>query len=120
MAYIDLQLTTQFELGSVIQLTNENDLNSWVLISSTPNSYLYGVVGNVIPHENEFMTRIHTAGEVRALSIRAIPDGGGPLGFENGGVYVDASQTIPRGIISFKSIGESSRNSNVLVNISLR
>ena len=120
MSYLDQLLSTQFTRGQVIQLTDPTNLDSWALITSSPNDNLYGIVGEVSPFESQFMTRIHTAGEVMALSTRPIPDGGGVLGFENGGVFVDPSPPTPRGIINLKSLGEASRGAGELVGLSLR
>ena len=120
MAYLDQLLSNQFTRGQVIQLTDPNNLDSWALISSPPNSYTYGIVGEVSSFESKFMTRIYTAGETMAISTRPIPDGGGVLGFENGGVFVDPSPTTPRGIINLKPLGEASRGAGELVGVSLR
>ena len=114
--WIDISSSTSFNRGDVVEYSG-----GVLAILTAPTTSIYGVVGqSEIQDDGSFMIRLHTAGDVMAKASRSIPDDGGTLGLEVGGVYVDPSPAIPRGIVSPLPAGQSSRAAGDLVLIHLR
>lgn len=114
--WININSSTSFNRGDVVEYSGGS-----LSILTAPTTAIYGVVGQVQTQEDgSFMIRLHTAGDVEARASRDIPDDGGTLGLEVGGVYVDPAPAIPRGIVSPVASGQSSRAAGDLVLIHLR
>ena len=114
--WIDVTSNTSFNRGDLVEYSG-----GVLAILTAPTTSIYGVVGEMTAQEDgSFMVRLHTAGDVMAKASRPIPDDGGTLGLESGGVYVDPSPAIPRGIVSPLIAGQSSRAAGDLVLIHLR
>ena len=114
--WIDILSSTSFNRGDVVEYSAGT-----LSMLAAPTDSVYGVVGRVQTQEDgSFMIRLHTAGDVEAKASRDVPDDGGTLGLEVGGVYVDPAPAIPRGIVSPLPAGQSSRAAGDLVLIHLR
>ncbi|MAH50878.1 hypothetical protein CMI37_33995 [Candidatus Pacearchaeota archaeon] len=114
--WINIISNTTFNRGDVVEYSG-----GILSALSAPTVAIYGVVGQIVDREDgTFTIRLHTAGDVMAKASRIIPDDGGALGMETGGVYVDASPASPIGIISPLVEGQSSRVVGDLVLVHLR
>lgn len=117
--FIKCSVDQSLNIGDVVQYDAVN--SKWVALSAPSNPW--GVVVSApVADETEgsslYLARVQFAGECFVKASRNIPDQGGALEVEAGGVYVDTSGDC--GLVSPKPYNGTTRQANDLVLVHMR
>lgn len=119
---IKVSVDPALNVGDLVQWDGAS--SSWVALTD-PSVRLFGVVvSELVADQSEGSTltlaRVQFAGECRARASRAVPDEGGILAIEAGGVYVDASSAHDCGFVAPTHYNGEARDAGSLVVVYLR
>ena len=120
MMFIKCSVASTLNIGDIVQYDSAS--STWVALTS-PSANPWGVVVSApVSDETEgsslYLARVQFAGACLAKASRDIPNDGGSLAVESGGVYVDASGDC--GLVAPNAYNQAARSANSLVMIHIR
>ena len=118
--FIKCSVSSTLNIGDLVQYDSAS--STWVALTSSSASPWGVVISTPTADETEgsslFLARVQFAGACLAKASRDVPDEGGSLAVESGGVYVDASGDC--GLVAPNAYNQAARVANSLVMVHIR